>query len=192
MIYGNKRVKLENYVSGYIDFIKRKKVKNFIELDLYNIIGINDTEQLRKNIETEIGRPSIPVFHKELGLEYFTSLVENYQYIAIGGIAKQGKNGYTTGVIRELLKIARKNNCRVHGLGFTSLTDLPYLKWFSVDSTSWLAPSRFGSPLDVFNGQSLTRIPKPKKTKMKTNEVRKHQLIHWLKYMKYVEKFEYE
>lgn len=192
MLYGNKRVNIDNYVMGYIDFIKRKKINNFIELDLYNIIGKSDTERLRKKIENETGRFSIPVFHKELGLEYFTSLVKNYQYIAIGGLAQPRKKSYPIGVIQELIRIAKKNNCKVHGLGYTSTKYLPYLNWFSVDSTSWLAASRFGKAIDIFNGHSLTRIKKPKGMRMKPKEIREHQLKTWLNYMKYVEKLEYK
>ena len=101
MIYGNYEVDLDSYVEGYIKFVKKHKIKHYIELDLYNIIGVKETEEIRARLEKEIGWKCIPVFHKSLKLDYFINLTKEYDYIAIGGIAIKGKSRFNVSVFHS-------------------------------------------------------------------------------------------
>lgn len=72
-------------------------------------------------------------------------LVEQFDYIGIGALVggptpkarKQQALDWVFGTFRT--------SVRFHGLGVTSVGWLQRYPWFSVDSTSWLAPGRYGS-----------------------------------------------
>jgi len=186
MLYGSKKVNLDSYIEKYIGFVKKYKIVNYVELDLYNVIGVEKTEAIRKKLTKEIGYPPIPVWHKSTGVDYYKKLVKEYRYIAIGGIAIKG-GSFPVNVFRKLLKIAKKESCRVHGLGYTSIKNLPKLDFYSVDSTSWLSPVRYGGVIDFFNGRTMKKIKQPKGTKM-TKKVRVHQFKEWMKFSNYMHK----
>ena len=188
MLYGNKKnVDIDQYCTEYIDFVKRKQIYNYVELDLYNTLGTEKTEQLRARLEQEVGWKPIPVFHKEKGLEYYKKLIREYDYVAIGGISGRGKDLYNLNIFVELVKMAKKENCKIHGLGFTSSRQLPKLHLYSVDSKTWLAALRYGGAVDVFDGEKFIKAPQPKGTKMITPKIRQHQIREWAKFMKYAE-----
>jgi len=115
-------------------------------------------------------------------------MCENYQYIAIGGIVTKEIKKSQYDVFTPLLKIAKKNNTKVHGLGFTNLKGLEKYKFYSVDSTNWLS-ARFGSTgLYVFNGKSLTNIYKPDNTiKKDLQKINIFNFKEWVKFSKYAE-----
>lgn len=52
---------------------------------------------------------------------------------------------------------AHRNKCKIHGLGYTSLRNLPYVNFDSVDSTSWLSGAKYGA-MCRFNGSGLDCI----------------------------------
>ena len=189
MLYGKKKkFDIESYVDKYIDFVKKFEIQNYIELDLYNIIGIDKTETIRKKLEKKIGYKTIPVFHKKCGLDYYKNLTKEYDYIAIGGIAIAGRNSFNVSVFSTLNKIARDNNCKVHGLGYTAMKDLEKTGFYSVDSTSWLSPLRYGGSIDVFNGTTIKKIKPNKKSRIK-KKIRVHQFSEWIKFQKYAERY---
>jgi len=97
-----------DYTKKYSNFINKTNQQLFFELDLYQIIGLEKTEQLRDMIEQRTGKPSIPVWHKHLGLEYFYKLTEEYSYIAIGGFAIRDIKKSEYKYIPKLLEIAKK------------------------------------------------------------------------------------
>ena len=57
----------------------------------------------------------------------------------------------------------------IHGLGFTNTTLLPFLKFDSVDSTTWLSGSRFGQ-IYFFNGKQMVYRNPPKGMRAKNAE----------------------
>lgn len=181
MLYGSKKVKLEDYIEDYIQFVKKHKIKHYVELDLYDIIGVEKTEQIRKRLTKEVGYPPIPVWQKSTGIDYYRGLIKEFDYVAIGGIATKG-GAYDGVVFRKLLMMADAENCRIHGLGYTSTINLPKLPFYSVDSTSWLSPMRYGGTIDVFTGSTLKKIKQPKGTRMNQDRVRENQLRAWIKY----------
>jgi hypothetical protein len=91
-------------------------------------------------------------------------------------------------VFIPLLKLARENKCKVHGLGFTNLKGLEKYRFDSVDSTSWLYGNRKGS-IFLFNGKGITDVPKPPGTRLKSQEVAKNNFDEWVKFQKYADKY---
>ena len=133
-------------VAEYAAFIRHHRVLYAFNLDT------NDPQETDRNLEYLVGAcpeaTIIPVWHgsdwpgnkAKLGL-----LVERFGYIGIGGLvggstAKAKKQAALDWVFHTY-----RASVRFHGLGVTSMAWLQRYPWFSVDSTSWLAPGRYGS-----------------------------------------------
>ena len=130
------------YTDEYADFIKSFNIKNFIEIDIDSIVGLNEVERIRDRLEKRVGAQCIPVWHKSRGFNYFKWMVKNYKYVAIGGIAiKDIKKKEYDYLFPKLIYEAKKNNCLIHGLGLTDVKFLKKFKFDSVDSASWLIAS---------------------------------------------------
>lgn len=134
-------------IQEYIKFIKEHEEV----IDVYaNLDVIGDAEGSARNLEImeEAGLNPIPVFHYGSDPDkYLKPLVDNYDYIAIGGMVK------TPRLINFLDRIFPKYICdskgmpktKVHGFGLTSLKLMVRYPWYSVDSTSWVVTGRHGS-----------------------------------------------
>ena len=144
--------KLDSYVTEYIDFIKKYDIKNFIELDIDKIIGYEKVKQIREKIEKETNKKSIPVFHLTRGIEEYKKIIKNYPYVCIGGIAiKDIKKKDYKKIFPTLLKMAKLQNCKVHGLGFTA-SNVNEFDFYSVDSSSWKTSIRYAL-IGIFNNK---------------------------------------
>ena len=175
-----------SYIEKYIDFIIENDIKYFFELDIDCIVGYEKVKEYREMIERKTGKKCIPVWHKSRGLEEYIKLCENYDYIAIGGIANKEikRNDYP--VFKELLRIAHKRKCKVHGLGFTNTKELCKYKFDSVDSTTWNR-GRFGDLYYFENG--TMRIYKPKNSRLKNGKkANAFCLKEWVKFQHYADK----
>lgn len=82
-----KSVSWLEYLDRYIQFINKNKVELFFELDIDSVVGHDKVLELRKRLEAGTGRKCIPVWHKSRGREEWLRLCEEYDYVAIGGIA---------------------------------------------------------------------------------------------------------
>ncbi len=181
------KIDWESYVNQYAEFIVKYNVQYFFELDIDPIVGLNEVERLRLLLETKTGKKCIPVWHKSRGLEYWKKMCKNYDYVAIGGIVTQEIKRSEYNVFFPLLRIAKENNCKVHGLGFTNLKGMEKYKFYSVDSTSWLSGNKFGS-VYLFNGKTMIKQNKKPGQRVKTNEVAIHNFNEWVKFSNYAEK----
>jgi hypothetical protein len=177
------QINWQEYVKNYAEFIKRNNIENFFELDIYQIIGVPETEKLRDLLEQLTGRQPIPVWHKCLGIEYLHKLSEEYGYIAMGGFVLKDIPVKEHKYVPKLLEIAKKNNCRVHGLGFTNQKSLQFCKFYSVDSTSWIG-GKYGIVYQ-YNGGRISYVKK--KDKRTVKDVDYHNLREWVKFQRYVE-----
>ena len=153
-----KKVNWKSYVNEYIEFINKWGIKQFIELDLDHVLGVERTIKIRNYLEKKTQRKSIPVFHAIRGIDYYKNLMcSDYDYIAIAasGIVK-GIDEYVKNpeILRQLLKIAHKNKCHVHGLAYTRLGNINNITvpFDSVDSTAWLSGARYGTWYKYKNG----------------------------------------
>lgn len=176
----------DEYIEKYADFINKHDIKHFFELDIDVLVGINEVERLRVKLEKITNKKSIPVWHKFRGKDYWLQMVKDYDYVAIGGIVtreiKPSEYKYFTWLLNE----AKKENCKVHGLGFTNLKGLKKYPFYSVDSTSWLSGNRFGA-IYYFDGKTMQKQDKQKGQRVKTNETAKNNFYEWVKFSKYVE-----
>ena len=181
-----KSINWNEYVINYGNFVKQHDIKHFFELDIDPIVGLKEVERLRDLLENTAERKCIPVWHKSRGLEYWKQMCKDYDYIAIGGIVTQEIKRSEYDIFLPLLKIAKENNCKVHGLGFTNLKGMVKYKFYSVDSTSWLSGNKFGA-VYLFDGKTMQKQNKQAGQRVKTNEVAIHNFTEWVKFSKYAE-----
>ena len=179
-------VNWHEYIDRYIAFIKENGVKHYFELDIDVITGYEEVKRIRAKIERETGVKSIPVWHKSRDIEEYKRLVQEYDYIAVGGFAIKHikKSEYPT--IKRMVEYAYNNGVKVHGLGFTPQNVHEY-KFYSVDSTSWKSSRRFGSVYKFDNGKMRVITPKNHGTKRdKQEEIEAITVKEWIKYQKYL------
>lgn len=184
-----KNADFERYADSYADFIKSNKIKRYFELDIDKIVGLQETERLRKRIEQRSGVPCIPVWHKYRGKEYFESMCKDYDYVAIGGIV-------TREIPKELyermfpwfINIAHKHNAQIHGLGYTDTKNLHKFHFDSVDSSTLTCSRRFGGADYFKNGIILSKKAKTNGLKLKdTKTINWFSFNQWIKMQKYAE-----
>lgn len=145
-------------LSSYIEFIKKYKPILYAGLDV-----IGDAVASKHNIEQmeKEGLNPIPTFHRGSKLDFLFEMVDKYDYIALGGIAITGlsqlqKLHHLDRVWSEILK--RKPNLKVHGFGCSGFTIMKCYPWYSVDSTSWIAPVKFNRDIDGEECSEILRI----------------------------------
>ena len=170
------------YLNKYIEFINKTDTKYFFELDIDSVVGYETVLKMRHKLESETGKKCIPVFHKSRGLQEWINMCKEYDYVAIGTIHEYKKNEH---IIKELLKIAKLHNTKVHGLGFT-VSNVNEYDFYSVDSTSWLSGARHGT-IYQFTGTEIATHKKKNCRTIHYKTVDRHNLKEWIKYQKYLE-----
>ena len=180
------KVNWDNYIEKYASFVNLHNINLFFELDIDSIVGIKEVERLRNKLEKLTNKKCIPVWHKTRGLNYWKRMVDEYDYVAIGGIVTKEIKQSEHKIFFPLLEIAKKNNCKVHGLGYTNLKGIEKYNFYSVDSTSWLSGNRFGS-VYWFNGRTMKKQNKKKGQRVITNKTAQNNFNEWVKFSKYVD-----
>ena len=180
------------YTEQLAEFINHWDINYFFELDIDSVVGLKEVERLRKLLESKTSKPSIPVWHKSRGLDYWTGLTKDYKYISLSASGNNNSSEWTRTpqgikVMRKLNDIALSNGCKVHALGYTKIPVLKYIKFHSVDSTAWIYGNR-GGFLYHFNGSDLIKQPKPPKTRLKSKNTAIHNFNEWVKFQKWAEK----
>lgn len=186
-----KNIVWDSYLTRYISFIKRNNVKSFFELDIDCVVGLKKVEDFRKRIEDEIQIKPIPVWHSNRGWDYFLRMCEEYSYVAIGTTTANmdGKLGRKNpSIYAKFVNTAHRMGCKIHGLGFTLLSELERIKFDSVDSTAWTCGNRFGY-VYFFDGYTMQKRLKKKGERLgDSKKVALHNFIEWVKFQQYAER----
>lgn len=180
------QVDFEQYTREYAKFINDYGIELFFELDIDSVVPWQRYLDLRKMLEDLTGKDPIPVFHKSRGKEWFQNAVRNHSYVAIGGIVTGEIKRSEFGMLRWFIDEAHRNNCKIHGLGFTNLSWLQRLSWDSVDSTAWLYGNRSGVVYQ-FDGKTIQKHKGPDGARLKSREVAIHNFNEWVKFAEYME-----
>lgn len=179
-------IDFNKYLDEYINFINKWNIKYFFELDVDKIVGYEEVLKMRKRLEDKTNKKCIPVWHKSRGMEEYKKLCQEYDYISIGGIVIREitKKDYKN--FGGMLEYAKKYNCKVHGLGFTNLSNLnnDTYKFYSVDSTSWVSGGRFGT-MYLFKNGKLENIINKDVRKVNHKTLNSHNTEQWVKFSKY-------
>ena len=178
----------DDYIKKYADFIARNNIEKYFELDIDSVVGYKQVLKYRSKLEELTGRRCIPVWHKSRGLKEFQSMCKEYNYAAIGGIVSGEIKSNQYKAFPMMIDEAHRNGCKLHGLGFTTLSWLPKCHFDSVDSTAWTTGNRFGF-IYRFTGTTMKKIDCPKGKRL--GDSRRVALINyteWIKYQQYAEK----
>ena len=179
----------DEYVDEYATFINKYNIKLFFELDIDSVVGLPEVERLRERLEDLTGKKPIPVWHKNRGKDYFIRMCEEYPYVALGGIVTKEipRNVYEKG-FPWFIQTAHKYHAKIHGLGYTTIANLPKYHFDSVDSTAWLYGNR-GGYLYKFKPETGTMDQlKVDNARLKSREGAVNNFREWVKLCNYAER----
>lgn len=181
----------DKYIKQYADFINRNKVKHYFELDIDSIVGYERVREFRGMVEHLTGRACIPVWHYERGREEWLRLCEQYDYVAVGGLVKEGSTSEYAVKYRKyfpwFIKTAHERGAKIHALGFTAFRDLDKYHFDSVDSSTWSMGNRYGHYF-TFDGKMMKCNKKPDGTRVSNHQaIALHNFLEWKKFADYAE-----
>lgn len=179
---------LDLYLNKYIDFINKYDVKNFFELDVDSVKGLQWVEEKRRKLEDKTGKKCIPVWHVSRGGAYFKDLCKKYNYVAVGGIVTREIQKRQYEIFSTLIRVAHKNKCKIHGLGLTNMDAIKKYHFDSVDSTSWLSGGRYGQ-LHFFKNGRIEIFQQRGKRAKNYRQIDDHNFKEWCKFQKYAEEY---
>jgi len=130
-------------IKQYANWVNRYSHLISAYANLDNIKSAEETLSNQKRLE-DYGLNPIPVFHVAEDWERLEYYIEQYPYIALGGMVPymRYKNKIMPWIIKAF-KLAGDKSV-FHGFGATSWAVIRDLPWYSVDSSSWGAGFRFG------------------------------------------------
>lgn len=176
------------YVNEYCDFINQNDIKLFFELDIDSIVGLSYVEKMRATIERRTGKKPIPVWHVERGKQYFIDMCKEYDYVALGSIAKvkAGKIRITEEYFPWFVQTAKENGAKIHALGYTP-KDIKHSGFTSVDSTAWVYGNMKGCvyKFDPIQGEIKT-YKRPQGTRLNARLGAVNNFNEYVKYMMYL------
>lgn len=180
----------QKYIDAYIKWINDFDIKNFIEMDLDEIIGFPETIKIRKYIEQKTGKKPIPCWHFERGEQGWIDMCKQYDYVSISLSRATSTSkwlmSYKFEPLKWFMKIARQNNAKVHALGCNDLQLLKKYHFYSADSSVHSGGQRFGNILSFKDGK-LTNINRQGKKKVNRQKVNENNMKVMIEVMKYAE-----
>lgn len=186
----SKQVNWDEYVDQYAAFVKEHNVRRYFELDIDVIVGYDRVKQLRTRLESQVGWPSIPVWHKGRGKAEFLKSCESHKYVAIGGIVSKEIRPNEYDVFPWFIRQAHEKGAKIHGLGFTSLAGLTRCHFDSVDSATWLVGDRFSNicRFECVKGKwSMTQKHLYGKRCKDVAKLRQFNFNQWVRFQEYAE-----
>ena len=152
-------------------------------MDLDNIKGWDWVKRTSLMLEKNTGVKPIPVWHPNRKKRGFEEMCERYPYIAIGttDIRK-----YLSRSLTWFTMTAHRYHSKIHGLGYTKISDLDRSGFDSVDSTSWLYANMTGTVYRFHRGMmDKIKAPAGKKVDIRANLC--NSIYQWSKLSDYLE-----
>lgn len=134
-------------VHEYAQFVAKNLpyIRQYANLDVKG--SVEKTIENQKALE-EHGLTPLPVFHVNTKRwDVLEEYISKYEYIALGAIAgeKAGRKPLEQLLNEVFRRVKRNPMTKFHGFGLTQQWCLEEYPFFSVDSTSWLAPIQYGN-----------------------------------------------
>jgi hypothetical protein len=132
--------KKEICIEDYISFIKKNK-NNLEVCASLDVIG--DAERTKENtlfMKKNGIENVLPAFHMGENLKYLKWMIDNFGYIALGGVAGahlKVRMRFLDECWNNLVDSKGHPLLKVHGFGVTDVNLMTRYPWYSVDSTSW-------------------------------------------------------
>lgn len=191
IMMGKKKFDIVAFTKQYAEFLKKWNIKQFIELDVDSVYGIDVYKDCLHILQDITGADPLRVFHMWRGKEYFEELTKQKDYICIGGLAGTDSNcKYVRQNLDWFIKTAHKNNCKIHGLGIGNISDIRKYDFDSVDSANWTNSIRFGH-LYRFNGHEICKYDGSfgcsENERISTNFAGCYSLKEWAKFSHYID-----
>lgn len=178
----------DRYTEEYAKFINDYDVRLFFELDIDSLVGIKEVERLRAKLERLTGKQPIPVWHKNRGKEGFLKMCREYPYVALGGIAiKEIPTELYKKAFPWFIRTAHEHKCKIHGLGFTQISELPKFRFDSVDSSAWLYGNMGAFIYKFIPSKGCFEKYQDKTRRLKTQPVAINNFSEWVKFGKWAE-----
>ena len=141
----------------YMEWVERWKHHFSVYANL-DVIGDAAATMHNQKLMEDKGLNPLPVFHQSEPFEYLEHYLENYGYIGLGFLHTGGSQKALMRWFIRCFKMAR-GRAVFHGFGVTGWKMLSQLKFYSVDSTTWLNGARFGSvPLFDWRRSHMTSV----------------------------------
>lgn len=146
------------YFEKYLSFIKEhyEKISYFVELDIQAIVGMDQVWKWRERMSKEgVYDKCIPVIHSIDSTDVYKRTLDTLEsgYIGLEGL----RNKKINLPYMKILKECYERNIKVHGFALTASEITTKYPFFSVDSTTWTAPVRYGTLLVLDKG-SLKQV----------------------------------
>lgn len=175
------------YCKEYAEHVKKNNIDLFVELDIEGVFGFEVYRDCLHQLQDITGRMPILVYHKWRGMAYYNEIIKHVPYVAMGDVNVGSRNRNIYDYFPWFINEAHKYNCKVHGLAFTSVPDLQYMPFDSIDSSTHTSGARFGRPFR-FDGHSVkTYDCKRTETRQLTSHeiVKLHDYNEWKKLSQY-------
>lgn len=180
------------FTKEYGTFVKKWNVKDFIELDIDSVFGMQIYKDSLHMLQDITGRDPIRVMHTWRGKDYFEELTKKKDFVCLGGIAGTQNMNLARSNLQWFVDTAHKNNCRIHGLGIGTIDLMRKHNFDSVDSANWCGAPRFGALLR-FDGHELYKYNGSEgageNQRIATNFAGKRSLKEWEKFSHYIDLF---
>lgn len=174
-----KLIKLDEYCDYLTSYIKQ--LDRYIVLDAIGDPSL--TQENQRTMEKRGLRP-LPVIHYGASHQALVDACKNYDYFCLGGLVPYARQktklvaflDFAFNIIREFFPV------KVHLLGIKTQRILERYPVYSADSTSWLAPARYGNMQHT--SCALTSLYKAKTNHYLLNVEREAE--YWVKYERQV------
>lgn len=153
---------LADIASQYMHFVSQNidRLHSVTEFDALPL-GLDWIRGVREDFWDDLGEKFIPVWHAEYGVEELERLASSYARLAVVQTEVGERDLAPT-----LNELTRRYGVKLHGLSMTKQDVMKTIRWDSVGSTRWIAPSQYGDTF-VWTGHRLIDYPKKYKDRRK-------------------------
>lgn len=162
--YSSKDIRIPQYCSGiFLDsgaFSARNKkviinLSEYIEFcktngDVYDayanldVIGNPQKTWHNQILMDKAGLNAIPTFHMGEPFSFLKKYLDQYDYIALGGLVRVKSNALRMWLDGCWEEIKKTSGMKVHGFGMTDINLIKRYPWYSIDSTTASRAGRIG------------------------------------------------
>jgi len=162
----------EVILSGYSMWLQlllpqHPEVTSYMNLDVWR-----DGEQSLKNLqylESE-GLHPVPIWHSGTDVKFLKNYYDNYEYIAIGGIAGLRDKTAMCQLVDWLFQSYPDRKYHFLGVGLSGIRAFGAYKPYSVDFSTWSVPARYGHEIALDDDDLVKEVVLSDELKQKMRE----------------------
>lgn len=139
----------ENVISQYVSFCKSSGNLWDFYVNFDYVRHCPTIYAMQERLEG-LGLKPVPVYHGDESLDWFRRYIDaGHRLIGIGSILSQMDWQGRMAIYDRIFNIAEKHGVLLHGFAVTSISLMLAFPWFSVDSSTWVRASAYGSLIMV-------------------------------------------